>query len=1196
MFRAVVRSDGSQTIIDDAEYEISVVDLSSSNDSEKALAEYRARLSHRLYQPDVWPTFEIAACKLPAGSYRLFISIDLLHLDLQSLGLIFSDWLHYYFDGEDLTPLSSSFCDYVKATAEFQNQPRYREAWSYWKTHVQQLPPRPDLPVTPAQASSTTRFTRRHGLIEASEWAKIKAAAAKAGVTPSTAALAAYCEVLRLWSVEPDFSVNVTLRNVLPICPDIENVAGVFTSPIPVAARGSDGPTFESRARALHSSVSAALKYRSVNGVEIIREYARSHGNGAGTAVFPVVYTSTLHSRNHALNTLERLGERVYNIIQTPQVFLDLQVYERQSALLFHWDCVEELFPRAVPDEMANAYRQTLSDLADGSAWTRTHIAQLPHEQRLRREHANATAAAIPEITIHELALADVEKRSDAPAVISSSEVMTVGRLNARALAIAHHLRPLEGANVAIVLPKSVEQFAAVTGALYAGCAYVPVPVDLPPSRFQALLRSSEARTAITTRDLAARLPWPSGIERLVIQDIGSENGAITRADLAYILYTSGSTGEPKGVMIEHRSVVNRILDVNRRFGIHRDDSVLALTALHHDLSVYDLFGVIAAGGVAIVPDADKLRDPAHWAALMRGFRVTIWNSVPAYLEMLVTYLEGCGNSETIPTDLRLVLLAGDWIPVRLPDRFRALIPNAQVISLGGPTETTVWDICYPVETVDPSWQSIPYGKPMRNSRYYVMNSAMEERPDWVRGELYIAGAGLARGYWNDPQKTSDKFMTHPATRERLYRSGDLGRWLPGGNIEFLGRSDSQLKVGGNRIEAEEIAAIIRKHPGVDRVVVRAVGDRNAGGMRLAAYVVSRNGETGYDPKRTNLSEAEQWRHRLSQPCRLKQEWPLGAQTLAHQPTSQGTDFRKSCRAFRRGPMSRGSFEKLIECLSARQITESPFPKYRYPSAGSIYPVRAYLSLRAGAVQDLREGNYYYDPTAHSLTWLSDDVPGQEIHVEHNRCLADSAGILVTLVAHLPAITPIYGDVSRDYCLLEAGYIGQLLMTEAAQLQLGICPIGDLDGRRMSRILNLGEQDELVHALVMGLPSRGDDLGRGCAVPESSTSRTEREIRAILRDHLPAHMVPDHIFIMRAFPLTANGKVDLSALPLPSTASETPPRFKLPEPGLRARLRMPSPMSWVSPRRRSIRGFSIWVVLQFRLCGFWSVSPGCIRS
>jgi thioesterase domain-containing protein len=217
--------------------------------------------------------------------------------------------------------------------------------------------------------------------------------------------------------------------------------------------------------------------------------------------------------------------------------------------------------------------------------------------------------------------------------------------------------------------------------------------------------------------------------------------------------------------------------------------------------------------------------------------RVTVWNSVPALMEMLVDHLEGRG--EPLPACLRLVLLSGDWIPVGLPARIRALSPasSIEVVGLGGATEASIWSIAYPVAAVDPAWTSIPYGRPLANQTWQVLDEALAPRPLWVPGDLYVGGTGLARGYWRDEVKTAASFPVHPRTGERLYRTGDLGRWLPDGTLEFLGREDLQVKVQGYRIELGEIEAALAAHPGVRAGVVAAVGERR-GSKRLVAFVV----------------------------------------------------------------------------------------------------------------------------------------------------------------------------------------------------------------------------------------------------------------------------------------------------------------------------------------------------------------------
>ena len=226
--------------------------------------------------------------------------------------------------------------------------------------------------------------------------------------------------------------------------------------------------------------------------------------------------------------------------------------------------------------------------------------------------------------------------------------------------------------------------------------------------------------------------------------------------------------------------------------------------------------------------------------------------AVPALLQLLVEY----GAGQAMPTPLRLVLLSGDWIPVTLPAQIRTLWPACQLISLGGATEASIWSIYYPIDQVDPGWTSIPYGQPLTNQTFHVLDEHLNPRPVWVPGHLYIGGIGLAKEYWRDPAKTAERFIRHPQTGERLYRTGDLGRYLPDGNIEFLGRADFQVKIRGHRIELGEIEATLLQHPGVKEAVVTAVGDpKNL--KQLVAYLVP--AEDGTDALFTveTVTEAE---------------------------------------------------------------------------------------------------------------------------------------------------------------------------------------------------------------------------------------------------------------------------------------------------------------------------------------------------
>ncbi|HVR07865.1 MAG TPA: amino acid adenylation domain-containing protein, partial [Thermoanaerobaculia bacterium] len=312
--------------------------------------------------------------------------------------------------------------------------------------------------------------------------------------------------------------------------------------------------------------------------------------------------------------------------------------------------------------------------------------------------------------------------------------------------------------------------------------------------------------------------------------------------DVAYVIHTSGSTGEPKGIVVQHRPVANLIAWINRTFGVGAADRGLFVTSLSFDLSVYDVFGVLAAGGTIHVATAEELDDPHRLVRLLRTGGITLWDSAPAALVRLAPLFP---ERPDHASRLRLVLLSGDWIPVTLPDRVRRAFPAARVMALGGATEATVWSNWFPVGEVGAGWPSIPYGRPIANARYHALDAGLEPCPVGVPGDLHIGGGCLCAGYARRPELTAASFVPDPfaaAPGGRLYRTGDRVRHLADGNLEFLGRRDQQVKVRGYRIELGEIDAVLARHPGVREAVTLARPARSGApaDLQLAAYVVAR--------------------------------------------------------------------------------------------------------------------------------------------------------------------------------------------------------------------------------------------------------------------------------------------------------------------------------------------------------------------
>ena len=1216
--RAVVLSTGQQQILAESpRYTIAVQDLTtlSAAACEAQLLAIREEMAHQVLSLTDWPLFDLRVTQLDADHARIHISMAMIMMDGGSLQRLMGEWNALYHDPTlTLPPLELSYRDYVVWNKALETTPHYQQAQAYWLQRLDTLPPAPRLPLrrptagqTQVQAAAAeAKFVHRHLFVEPAHWQLLQQRIQREGITPTALLAAAFAEVLTLWSEQPQFTLNCTFFNrPTELHPELHEILGDFTAATLLEVDNRGGGTIVDRAKQLHRRLWQDLENRAFNGVRVIQALTSRQKNQVGP-LMPIVFTSMLGVRAEAspAENVDFLGGDVaYNITQTPQVSLDYQVNEVGGGLSIGWDAVDGYYPAGLVADMFDAYTKLLYQLAeDETLWSRTgengidplRHALLPPPQLAQLDAINATAGDYPAALLHTLFINQAQAQPTAPAVITTKQTLTYGELYQRANGVAHWLIAQNGGQplaadslVAVVMEKGWEQVVAVFGILLAGAAYVPVDPTLPAQRQHYILEQGEVHLVLTQAKFADSLAWPTSItgdQRLAVdtQALVANLPPVPTygqpTDLAYVLYTSGSTGAPKGVMIEHRSVVNRMSDIAERFGLRPTDRAIALTALHHDLSVFDLFCMLSiVGGAIVIPDADLVRDPAHWARLMATHRVTLWNSVPAFLQMLVEYLEyltfspindatnnGASNAVnngvvtgSLSTDLRWVILAGDFIPVTLPDRLRALQPAVEIIASGGPTETTVWDIYYPIGAVDPTWPSIPYGKPLKNARYYVMDEQLQLRPQWVPGELCIGGVGLARGYWRDAEKTNARFVNHPLTGERLYRSGDLGRFLPDGNIEILGRTDFQIKIRGQRIELGEIEAYLRQHPLVKAAVVNPVDD-GTGRRQLAAYVVLAAAEQAPAAETpttapaeagamdelhgiTILDPVERLVFKLSKRG-IRRFADTGAtETRAlPRPTIDAAfqaDYllRQSYRHFVNPAIPLPAFSQFLACLMSIYLPDAPLPKYRYPSAGGLYPIQCYLYIKAGRVADVAGGFYYYQPTDHQLTLLSPDAADLAgLYPGANGAIFDQAAFALFLVADMDAITPMYGALARDFALLEVGYMSQLLMMAAPHQQLGLCPIGGLAAPIIQQALALGEHHQILHSLAGGqidpiqttqwLESSEDG---GTLAPKTTW---QSQLAADLAEQLPEHMIPTIFVALEQLPLTPNGKVDRKAL------------------------------------------------------------------
>lgn len=798
------------------------------------LARIRHRMSNQPLPMDRWPWLDFQLTRHGDDDVRLHVNFSNLFLDQYSGLRLLSEIERHYATPEIELPADLVGIEEISVALTRRHEAADR-ARAYWADRVAALPSPPDLPI--ARIHGNPGLNRRRLVVDAATWGAFTAGAALHGMSPVTALLAVYGEIVARFSGSRHFILNQMIsRRVLRRIPGAESVLGNLGAIYPLEFDWRGTAPLRERARRLQSTIIADLGRTDWSGVDVLEALNARH-RSQGSAACPFVVSSGL-----AGGPQEEFG---YSKLATPQVLLDHQFFAlRGDRVEIIWDVVETAFPAGFIDALCDAHEALIRTLADTpEAWNATTTLVTPRSPR-------PAATTIPTRPLHVGRLSDGLKVGASvaphhPAVVCGDDALTYGELAAAAGSLAralcaHGVRP--GDRVAIVLAKGVPQMIAVYATLLAGAAYVPIDPAWPARRIEQLVNDIGASAILT----AHAIEHP-GVPVLRVGDDTSASAGMALpagldpSALAYVIYTSGSTGQPKGVALDHRGPINTILDVNDEFGIVAEDILFGVSSLSFDLSVYDIFGSAMAGATLVLPDPVD-HTPHAWLATMAERRVTVWNSAPPLMQLLVDVARAEGVQ--LPA-LRIVMLSGDWIPLSLPDEIRAIAPNAKVISLGGATEASIWSIWHPIDAVDPRWRSIPYGRPMANQPWYVLDEQGNETPTWTTGQLHIGGVGLAQGYWGDPEKTSAAFVTHPGTGERIYRTGDLGRLMPDGNIELIGRIDAQCKIQGHRVEPGEVEHVLAADPRVKDAVVIVAGEAKQ--KQLHAFVVLHEGSNPGD-------------------------------------------------------------------------------------------------------------------------------------------------------------------------------------------------------------------------------------------------------------------------------------------------------------------------------------------------------------
>ncbi|QQP77975.1 amino acid adenylation domain-containing protein [Bacillus sp. TK-2] len=829
ILRTIVFENGTQRILEgELLYSVDTVDVRHLNQEDIMIRilEQRQKMIAKIIDPSTWPLFEIKAFILPNNQKYFCLNIDPLICDDSSMKILIKEFKMFYNQPSlQLPELEYNFRDYVLATNEFRQSNRYKKDEKYWLNKLDNFPSAPALPLkcNPLEIEKPT-FNKCSEFLERETWNRLKQKAREKNLTPTSVLCAAYAYVLAYWSNQSQFAVNLTVFNRIPFHQDVKKIIGDFTTLMLLDINAKDSiESFWKFAAKVQDTLLEALEHRHYDGVDFIRAIGKKH-RMVNQAIMPIVFTSVLsEDSDDSFNHLIDFEKIKFFSTRTSQVYIDNQVYELNGGLYITWDYVEQLFEINVIKSMFEQYINVLNQVIFNDQVSGINLS----ENSIKViETYNDTNKKFDKCTLHEMFVNRAKLVPDKVAVIHHDDSITYKELNEKSNQIARYLMDKgvrKGDYIGVIGKRCIDTIINLFAVLKAGAAYIPLDPDYPEERKEYIKKKSNCKFFIT----------PSTYKDENIREYSGDevNIKVDETDMAYVIFTSGSTGKPKGVQITHGAATNTIIDINEKFCVTENDKIMGISSLCFDLSVYDVFGALSCGAALVI--IDDQRDVYNLKKVVKKEGITIWNSVPAIMELTVDLY----NDSEQDDSLRLVLLSGDWIPLELPQKIKKTFKNAEVISLGGATEGSIWSIYYPIKEIKDDWKSIPYGMPLANQKIYVLNQNKQLCPVDVEGELYIGGVGVASGYINDIEKTKMSFILHEELGY-IYKTGDYGVLKEDGYVEFLGRKDSQVKIRGYRVELGEIENCIIKYKGVNKTVV--IDYTNDNKMKsLYAFVVS---------------------------------------------------------------------------------------------------------------------------------------------------------------------------------------------------------------------------------------------------------------------------------------------------------------------------------------------------------------------
>ncbi|AFY33173.1 non-ribosomal peptide synthetase [Calothrix sp. PCC 7507] len=844
-----------QVIADDVNFTLPLIDLRSLPKSE------REQKAQQLAIEEACKPFDLAG--------NLFLRVTLIHLDTTeymmlmtmhhivsdawSVGVFFRELniLYQAFISGQHSPLAElpiQYADFAVWQRQATQGTQLKKEIAYWKQQLQgaatllQLPTDRLRSPTPSFAGKMQSFILPKTLIDA-----LKAISQQSEATLFMTLLTAFKILLYRYTRHHDILVGSPSANRHQ--PETENLIGCFINTLVLRSNLSGNPSFRELLNQVREVVLDAFSHQNLPFEKLVDELQLGR-NLSYLPLFQVLFVmqNATSSRDIELPGLDVSYSLIDN--QTAQFDITLHLVEEQSGLIGRIGYDTELFDDSTITRMIGHFQTLLAGIVANS---NQRVSQLPlltpseHQQLLEW---NKTDIDFPqEICIHQLFTNQVEKTPDAIAVVFEDQNLTYQELNQQANQLAHYLQKLgvkPEVLVGICVDRSIAMVVGILGILKAGGAYVPLDPAYPQQRIASILSDSQVSVILTQQHLLADLPeikspvvcLDKDWELISQQHKQNPTHEILAENLVYVIYTSGSTGNPKGVMITHRNLVNAYLGWEDAYQLRSlCSSHLQMASFSFDVFSGDMVRALCSGAKLVICKREWLLEPEKLYKLMNKEKIDCAEFVPVVLKHLIQYLE---KTEQKLDLMKLLAVGSDsWYAEDYLKIKHFLSPETRLINSYGVSEATIDSSYFETEQGNLLIDGlVPIGRPFPNTKFYILDAYLQLVPIGITGELYISSIGLARGYLNQPELTEQKFIPSPFDNTKLYKTGDLARYLADGNVEFLGRVDHQVKIRGFRIELGEVESVLTQHPSVLQSVVLDQEDQS-GNKRLVAYVVA---------------------------------------------------------------------------------------------------------------------------------------------------------------------------------------------------------------------------------------------------------------------------------------------------------------------------------------------------------------------